>query len=132
MPAQPDSGTDLPQGTIKTYAVTLSTYDIQITPELNIAPGDRVVFRVRCTEDAHGFQLDDPAGNTLIPARSYGAGEPAVSFSFTASTQGTYTYACTVEFCGFSYMGHWSMFGSFDVGTGTVQKVPPVRPHHHH
>jgi len=131
VPAQTDSGTELPPQTTKTYDVTLRSYEIIITPTLNIAPGDRVVFRVHAEDAMHGFQLDAPSGTTLIPGRSYEPGAAPVPFTFTASETGTYGYACTLEFCGGSYMGHWSMYGSFAVGTASAKPLT-VHPHHHH
>lgn len=132
--AQPDSGTDLPPGTTKTYDVTLRSYEIVFEPELNIAPGDKVVFRIHTEEDAHGFELLGPDGNPLIENRTYEVDEEPVSFTFTASAQGTYEYYCTLPYCGSFYMGHWSMFGSFDVGAGsaTARRVHPHAQHHQH
>lgn len=131
VPAQPDSGTDLPQQEI--YDVTLRSYEIEITPPLNIAPGDEVVFRIRAEGDTHGFELDDPSGNPIIEANIYNPGLPPVSVTFTATAQGTYGYYCTLPFCGGFYMGHYDMYGSFDVGTASA-RPSPRRPasHAHH
>jgi hypothetical protein len=131
VPAQADSGTNLPPQTVKTFDVTLRSYEIVITPELNVVPGDRVVFRIRAEGDWHGFQLDSPSGKTLIPSRYYDPSAAPVPFTFTASETGTYGYGCTLQFCGGFYMGHWSMFGSFDVG-GPSAQTPPIKHHHHH
>ena len=132
VPAQADSGTNLPPQTVKTFDVTLRSYEIVITPELNIVPGDRVVFRIHTEGTWHGFQLDAPSGKTLIPNRYYDPGAAPVPFTFTASETGTYGYACTLQFCGGFYVGHWSMFGSFDVGGPSAQTPAIVKRHHHH
>ncbi|HEX6098875.1 MAG TPA: hypothetical protein VF432_21350 [Thermoanaerobaculia bacterium] len=134
--AQRDTGEDPPIQTTKTYDVTLRSFEIVFTPELNIAPGDEVVFRIRTEEDAHGFQLNHPNGTALIPSRIYTPGEAAVAFTFTASETGTYDYFCTLPGCGGFYLGHAGMFGSFDVGSGSTQKSPgkasTTHVHHHH
>lgn len=135
VPAQADSGAPLPPQTVKTYDVTLRSYEIIITPALNIVPGDRVVFRIHAEGDTHGFQMDSPSGKTLIPSRYYSPGAAPVPFTFTASEEGTYGYACTLEFCGCCYMGHWSMTGSFAVGTAAAKSSPAKSStdvHHHH
>ena len=137
VPAQTDTGTDPPPQTTKTYDVTLSSYAIEFTPALNIAPGDRVVFRIRAEGDTHGFELADPKGNVLIPSRYYAPGAAPVAFTFTASESGTYDYYCTLQFCGCCYMGHWSMYGQFPVGTAGAQRSSKARPaaahgHQHH
>lgn len=136
VPAQPDSGTDLPPATTKTFDVTLRSYEIIITPALNIAPGDRVVFRIHAEGDAHGFQLTGPSGMTLIPSRTYDPGAAPVPFIFTASESGTYTYFCTLPYCGCCYMGHWEMHGSFAVGSGAAKASPTKTStshvHQHH
>lgn len=131
--AQPDTGADLPPGTAKTYDVILRSYEIVFVPELNITPGDRVTFRIRAEGDAHGFELLDPTENPLIPERIYEADGEPVAFTFTASQPGTYGYYCTLPFCGGFYMGHWEMFGSFDVGTGsgTARRTHPHAQHQH-
>ena len=132
--AQTDSGTDLPPQTVKTYDVTLRSYEIKITPTPAIAPGDRVVFRIKSEEDTHGFQVEDPNGTILIPARDYSPGAAPVAFTFTASASGTYGYYCTREFCGCCYMGHWSMYGEFKVGNApaTQSKTRRASSHSHH
>lgn len=132
--AQPDTGADLPPGTTKTYDVTLRSYEIVFSPELNIAPGDKVVFRIRAEGDAHGFELLGPDATPLIPSRTYEADGEPVPFTFTASRQGTYEYYCTLPYCGSFYMGHWEMFGSFDVGAGSgmARRTRPHAQHHRH
>jgi plastocyanin len=127
--AQPDSGTDLPQQ--ETYDVTLRSFEIEITPTPNIAPGDEVVFRIRAEGDTHGFELADPSGHPVIPSGTYSPGDAPISYTFTASTPGTYGYYCTVSFCGGFYLGHFQMNGSFDVGHATARRSPPPHAHHH-
>ena len=100
----------------KTYEVTLKSWDISISPAVDLKPGDTAIFRITTLDSTHGFQLADPAGKVLIPSFFLSAAEPAVMRTVSVSASGTYTYLCTKSTCG---SGHGSMNGSFVVGAAT-------------
>lgn len=110
--AQPDTGTELPVEEIKTFNVTLSSFEIDIAPDVVLKKGEQVKFRVRSANATHGFQLIAPSGVTLIPSMIYLPSTPAQEYTITVNETGTYTYFCTNANCG---EGHNDMIGDFAV-----------------
>ena len=112
-----DTGVTPPPSTpqTKTYDVTLQSFQITITPAVELNAGDTAVFRITTLDSIHGFELDDPSGKPIIPSLTLGAGQPALTKTVSISLAGNYNYSCTRPACG---SGHSSMSGSFAVGVG--------------
>lgn len=111
-----DSGTTTappPAPQTKTYDVTLRSFQIIITPTVELNSGDTAIFRITTADSTHGFELDDPAGKVLIPSFTLTAGAAPVSKTVSITTTGTFNYFCTRLACG---SGHGNMAGTFVVG----------------
>ena len=127
IPASPDTGTAVvtPPTTDegKVFTVLTKDFEISITPALtDLAPGDKVTFKLTGQDRQHGFEVVDPTGAPLINTTA-SPGQAQQSFTITLTKQGTYGYFCTITTCG---PGHGSMGGTFDVGNGTIDD--PGRP----
>jgi len=117
IPAVPDSGETIvvpPPVTEKVYNVTLRSFEITFSPAADIQKGDKVTLNiVNTSSDQHGFSLIDTNGNVMVPATLVpGPNRAPIVKTFTATSQGTYTYFCTQPSCG---SGHDSMFDTFTV-----------------
>ena len=125
IPAVPDSGETIivpPPPAEKIYTVTLRSFSITFSPEPDIKQGDKVTLNiVNSSSDLHGFSLVDPNGNVLVPAMTVPGNKAPISKSFTAASQGSYTYFCTQPSCG---SGHDSMFDVFSVGKASTSDRP--------
>ena len=103
--------------TTKEFDVTLNSFSITVTPDpATLKKGDKVIFHVHndASSVQHGFQLNGPSGNAVIPGRFYSSSQGRVDQSFTVAEDGTYFYFCTNSLCGF---GHPDMGGFFLVGS---------------
>ncbi len=116
-----DTGSPPPPATpqTKTYDVTMKSWDISITPAVDLKPGDTAIFRITTLDSTHGFELRDPTSKPVIPGFFLAAGDPTVSRTVSISVSGTYSYFCTRSSCG---SGHGSMNGSFVVGASTGER----------
>jgi heme/copper-type cytochrome/quinol oxidase subunit 2 len=117
IPMSADSGGTpiVNQPATKTYNVLERSFQITVSPSIgnnDLKIGDRVTFHITVQDSTHGFELNDPNGNAVIPSAIFSPGD-VVDKTFTVTAQGTYTYFCTNSSCGF---GHNSMSGSFNVG----------------
>jgi hypothetical protein len=125
IPAVPDTGETIivpPPPTEKIFTVTLRSFSITFSPNPEIKQGDKVTLNiVNESTDAHGFSLVDPNGNVLVPAMQVPGNKPAISRTFTATEQGSYTYFCTNSTCG---TGHDNMFDVFTVGKASENDRP--------
>lgn len=120
VPASADSGT-APAAPAQTV-VTINAVDFAFSVETEgtLKANEQVKFRISASQGAHGFQLVDPNGNTLI---NIGLLSSTVQERLvTLPGQGTYQFFCTNSGCG---TGHFSMVGSFAVGTTSPD--PPGR-----
>ena len=82
-------------------------------PEIALAEGEEVEFRIRSADTAHGFRLLGTPSNVTIPKR----GKGYASVRFTASKEGRYTFECS-RMCG---AGHTFMRGLVIVRTRAAQ-----------
>ena len=122
IPAVNDSGETIVVPTAKIYTVTLRSFSISFSPEPDIKQGDQVTLNiVNQSSDLHGFSLVDPNGNILVPAMTVPGNKAPISKSFTATSQGSYTYFCTQPSCG---TGHDNMFDVFTVGKASEGDRP--------
>ncbi|HEX7679903.1 MAG TPA: Ig-like domain-containing protein, partial [Thermoanaerobaculia bacterium] len=100
-----------------------SPSSITISPQIvqgQIKPGDTITFQVSALDSNHGFRVVDPDGDIMADL-ALTPGAAAVTVTFTANTEGTYSYYCTNTTCS---AGHNSMQGTFVVGNPTPY-VPP-------
>lgn len=116
VPASEDIGSapDTPTPTPKTIIINARSFVFDVTTSGAFKAGDKVTFRLSATEGAHGFQLLDEGGNTIIPATNLSSG--IIEREVTLSNPGTYTFFCTNAACG---IGHADMIGTFTVGEGS-------------
>ena len=97
---------------------------ITITPDPNgIQQNDTVTFHIVNNTPAshHGFTLVGPGGNVIIPAQIIPNNAAPVDVTWTATAEGTYSFACTNSSCS---SRHTSMAGTFTVG----QPSDPYNP----
>ncbi|MGZ8797563.1 MAG: hypothetical protein ACXW2F_09465 [Thermoanaerobaculia bacterium] len=117
IPAVEDAGvppTTTPPVTTKSFNVTLSSFNIAVSPPMTgLKTGDVVTLHIRVLEGPHSFQLVGPTGNMIIPNFFPESGGPVVDRTFTVGAQGTYFYFCNNSTCG---LGHLSMQGDFTIG----------------
>jgi plastocyanin len=107
------------QPTAKVFTVTLSSFNIAISPSpVGLKPGDQVTFKVSATVGGlHGFRLTSPDGSQdLVPDRGPYPLNTVFTYNFTVPMDGTYFYTCTNSSCG---TGHTAMEGTFDVGNSS-------------
>jgi plastocyanin len=116
VPALEDTGVAVvTQPTGNVFGVTTRTSAIDISPAITqgmLSPGDTVTFRVSGRDTTHGFRLVDPDGKILVDL-TVTPGAAVIEKTITVSTEGTYTYFCTITTCS---AGHLSMSGTFPVG----------------
>jgi cytochrome c oxidase subunit 2 len=72
-------------------------------PEIALAQGEEVEFRIRSMDTVHGFRVLGTATNLQVPKR----GKGYASIRFTAGSEGRYTFECS-RMCG---AGHQFMRG---------------------
>jgi|GEM_PF-503209 len=130
IPAAEDTGVPVSQTPAgKVFVVTerggptTSPSSITISPQIiqgTLKPGDTVTFQVSALDSNHGFRVLDPEGITMADLMLT-PGAAAVTVTFVAYTEGTYSYFCTNTTCS---SGHNSMQGTFLVGSATPY-VPP-------
>jgi heme/copper-type cytochrome/quinol oxidase subunit 2 len=124
IPMSFDSGTIVTQPTgptAKVYNVLLKSFQITITPPINLLDlnvGDVVTFRITVRDSNHGFQLLDPNGTLVIQPTIFNPGD-VVDKTWTVPRKGTYTYVCVNSSCG---TGHASMTGDFSI---QIMTAPP-------
>ena len=100
-----------------------SPSSITISPQITqgiLKPGDTVTFQVSALDSNHGFRVLDPDGDTMADL-TLTPGAPALTVTFTANMEGTYSYYCTNTTCS---PGHNSMRGTFVVGNPTPYQPP--------
>ncbi len=115
VPASEDSGvTPDEPAPPKTITINATSFVFDVTTTGALKAGDKVTFKLSATEGAHGFQLVDAGGNTVIPAMSLSSA--IIEREVTLSNPGTYTFFCTNAACG---IGHADMIGTFSVGEGS-------------
>ncbi|HEX2123006.1 MAG TPA: hypothetical protein VHL59_15340, partial [Thermoanaerobaculia bacterium] len=100
--------------TPKTITISARSFVFDVTTSGAFKAGDKVTFRLSASEGAHGFQLLDANGNTVIQATSLSSA--IIEREVTLSNPGTYTFFCTNAACG---VGHAEMIGTFSVGEGS-------------
>jgi plastocyanin len=129
IPAAEDTGVASQTPAGKVFVVTerggptSSPSSITISPEIPqgfLKPGDTVTFQVSALDSNHGFRVLDPDGDIMADLMLT-PGAAAVSVTFIANQEGTYSYFCTNTTCS---PGHNSMQGTFVVGNPTPY-VPP-------
>lgn len=102
---------------------TSSPSSITISPQISqglLKPGDTITFQVSALDSNHGFRVLDPDGDVVVDL-TLTPGAAAVTATFVANNEGTWTYYCTNTTCS---PGHNSMLGTFAVGSAT----PPPPP----
>jgi hypothetical protein len=114
IPMSPDSGTIITQPTGKVYNVVLQSFQITITPPINLPDlnvGDVVTFHITVRDSTHGFELLDPNAVVVIPPVTFRPGD-VVDKTWTVPKKGTYRYFCVNPSCG---AGHDAMTGEFSI-----------------
>ena len=123
--ASADSGTSSsttpPQETSKTVTVVARDFAFSIALSAELKSGDIVKFIISKVSGsaAHGFQLFDPDGNTLVSLSALTT--TPVERIVTIPKKGTYVIICTNSSCG---TGHTSMVGNIVVETGDGPEPP--------
>lgn len=129
IPAAEDTGVPVSTPAGKVFVVTerggptSSPSSITISPQIVqgvLKPGDTISFQVSALDSNHGLRVLDPDGITMIDLMLT-PGAAAVTATFVANTEGTYSYYCTNTTCS---SGHNSMKGTFVVGTATTPPPP--------
>ncbi|MDP9359906.1 MAG: hypothetical protein M3P29_00490 [Acidobacteriota bacterium] len=127
IPAAEDTGVPIvqtPSGqviNVTTRSLPTSAIDLSpaITPGM-LNPGDTITFRVSGRDTNHGFRVVDPKGVILLDL-IVSPGAAVVERMITATTEGTYSYFCTITTCS---AGHLNMQGTFVVGNPTPYMPP--------
>ena len=114
VPAQPETENAPPQGpTSKVFDVTLQNFAITVTPSPDgLKVGDQVTMRIRNLGGAHGFAVQAPNFQAVVPNTGVLSTSATVERSFTISLPGSYAYFCTFPSCGFTAQ-HEAMSGDF-------------------
>ncbi|HEX9460418.1 MAG TPA: hypothetical protein VGA84_14800, partial [Thermoanaerobaculia bacterium] len=130
IPAAEDTGVPVSQTPAgKAFVVTerggptSSPSSITISPSIPVGllkPGDTITFQVSALDSNHGLRVLDPDGIVMIDL-VLTPRAPAVTATFVANTEGTYSYYCTTTTCS---PGHSSMQGTFAVGNPSPYKPP--------
>lgn len=98
---------------VRTFDLTARSFEFVVTPSpFVVSQGDTVTLRVSVpasdsASSGHGFFLERYIEDFVPIPRGQSR-----SFTFTATTPGTFTYFCTNASCG---SGHTSMVGTFTV-----------------
>jgi plastocyanin len=130
IPAAEDTGVAISQTPAgKVFVVTerggptSSPSSITISPNIPqglLKPGDTITFQVSALDSNHGFRVLNPDGAIMVDL-ALTPGAAAVTATFVANNEGTYSFLCTNTTCS---PGHNSMRGTFVVGNPTPY-VPP-------
>ena len=114
VPAVDDKGVPPPPTpTSRTFDVTLQSFSITFAPAPSgLTAGDQVTLRIRNLGGGHGFQVQAPNFQSVVPNTGVLAVGPVLERTFTV-TLGNYAYFCTFSTCG---GGHGQMTGDFTVG----------------
>jgi hypothetical protein len=105
----------------KVYNVTLQSFQITITPPINLPDlnvNDVVTFHITVRDSTHGFELLDPNGTVVLQPQIFNPGD-VIDKTWTVPRKGTYTYFCVNPSCG---VGHNSMTGDFSI---QIMTQPP-------
>lgn len=113
VPAVDDKGVRPPVSNIKSFDVTLRSFEIQVSPALvGLKVGDQVTIRIRNQFGGHGFSVQAPNFQAVVPNTGIISPGSVVERSFTITLTGSYAYFCTFPSCG-SSSEHGAMFGEF-------------------
>jgi len=121
IPASNDSGTTPAQPQQKLVTIVAQDFAFNVTAPAGLKQNDSVKFQVSQVPGSspHGFQLFDPDGNSVFTMSSLSTF--LQERIITLPKKGTYTFVCSNSSCG---EGHTSMFGTFDVETGSNPDPP--------
>ncbi len=112
VPAVPET-----QDAPRIFDVTLQSFGITVSPALTgLRVGDQVTLRIRNLGGSHGFSVQSPNFQAVVPNTGVLAVGPVIERTFTVSMAGDYAYFCTFPSCGQTSQ-HDSMFGEFTATT---------------